>query len=91
MNFKRLLHTEQGKTIISILLGLGLASLFRKICKDKNCIDFKGPVLKDYEGQTYKYNDKCYKYTVEAASCVENKETIEIGESMMEQQKHLGY
>ena len=31
MNFKRLLHTDFGQTIISILLGLGLATLFRKV------------------------------------------------------------
>lgn len=91
MDFKRLLHTDGGKTIISILLGLGLASIFRKMCNDKNCIDFKGPILKDFEGQTYKYNDKCYKYNVEAASCVENKKTIDIGKSVLEQQQTMGY
>ena len=40
MNFKRLVNTELGRTFISILLGIGLASLFRKACNDKNCIDF---------------------------------------------------
>ena len=45
MNFKRLINTSLGKIIISIMLGLGLATLFRKVCKDKNCITFKGPIL----------------------------------------------
>ena len=36
MNFKRLLHSKFGQIIISILLGLGLATLFRKFVKIAN-------------------------------------------------------
>ena len=49
MNFKRLFHSEVGKNIISIILGLGLATLFRKVCHDKNCIRFNGPIITDIE------------------------------------------
>ena len=45
MNLRRLLESELGKNIISILLGLGLATLFRKVCTDKNCIRFNGPII----------------------------------------------
>ena len=62
MNLQRLLHTELGQTFISILLGLGLASLFRKVCTDKNCIKFNGPVISNIEDKIFKHNDKCYKY-----------------------------
>ena len=51
MNFKRLLHSSLGKIIISILIGLGLATLFRKVCNDKNCLTFKGPILGDIDGK----------------------------------------
>ena len=54
MNFQRLLNTEYGRNIISIFLGLGLASLFRKVCTDKNCIIFNGPIIGDIEGKTFK-------------------------------------
>ena len=36
MNFRRLLYSTPGKYIISILLGLGLATLFRRACKERN-------------------------------------------------------
>ena len=49
MNFKRLLETPMGISFISIILGLGLATLFRKVCTDKNCIVFNGPVIEDIE------------------------------------------
>ena len=41
MEIKRLIHSGFGKVIIPILLGLGLATMFRKVCKDRNCVVFK--------------------------------------------------
>ena len=78
MNFKRLLHTELGITFISILMGLGLATLFRKVCKDKNCIEFNGPVIDTVTGKTYRYGEACYKYTITPALCDKNKKIIDI-------------
>ena len=37
MYIRRLLNGAFGRGIISILLGLGLSTLFRKVCKDRNC------------------------------------------------------
>jgi hypothetical protein len=81
MNFKRLLNTSIGQFFISLLLGLGLATLFRKACTDKNCIRFNGPLISQIDGKTYKFGEKCYKYTVEAAKCDPKKRTIDIESS----------
>ena len=78
MNFKRLLNTDLGKFFISVLLGLGLATLFRKVCKDKNCITFNGPVISEIDGKIYKYGEKCYKYEASAAKCDKNKQVIDM-------------
>jgi hypothetical protein len=78
MNFKRLLDTETGRFFISVLLGLGLATLFRKVCTDKNCIEFNGPVISDVDGKIFKTGEKCYKYNVSAATCDANKRIVEI-------------
>lgn len=83
MNFKRLLYSPIGITMISILLGLGLASLFRKICTDKNCIKFSGPVIQDVEGKVFKYDDKCYKYELQPSRCNPDKKTIEIASAQV--------
>lgn len=80
MNFQRLLNTEYGRNIISILLGLGLASLFRKVCTDKNCIIFNGPIIGDIEGKTYKHGDKCYRYAVNSDKCDSTKRVIGVVE-----------
>jgi hypothetical protein len=76
MNFRRLLNTYLGKILISILLGLGLATLFRKVCKDKNCIVFNGPVLSDVDGKIYKVDNKCYQYTSSHQKCDESKKRV---------------
>jgi hypothetical protein len=78
MNFKRLLNNTIGQIFISILLGLGLATLFRKACTDKNCIVFNGPVINEIDGKTYKFGEKCYQYKLQAAKCDSKKRVIEI-------------
>ena len=82
MNFKRLLNTEIGRTLVSMILGIGLAALFRKVCKDKNCIVFNGPVIGEFENKTYKHGKKCFKYSLEADVCQPAKQIVDIGEPM---------
>jgi len=78
MNFKRLLNTPGGRFFISLILGLGLATFFRKVCKDKNCIVFHGPILSDFEDKVYKYGNKCYTYTTKSDKCDTNKKVLDI-------------
>ena len=78
MNFKRLFYSEIGKNMISIVLGLVLASLFRKVCNDKNCIRFNGPVITDIEDKTFKHGDKCYKYSTQSDKCDTAKKIVPI-------------
>ena len=49
MGFEKVLKSENGINIISFILGLGLAALFRKVCNDDNCLIIEGPPLKDVE------------------------------------------
>jgi hypothetical protein len=78
MNVKRMLNTQLGQFFISVLLGLGLATLFRKVCTEKNCIDFRGPIISDFEGKTFKHNEKCYSYSLEQTKCDSMKKIVKI-------------
>jgi hypothetical protein len=78
MNFKRILNTDLGKIIISILLGLGLATLFKKVCNDKNCMVFHGPVISELEDKIYQHDDKCYSYNSKPVTCDPSKRVLEI-------------
>lgn len=79
MNLKRLLNTKLGVFFISLILGLGLASLFYKACDGKNCINFNGPLISEIDGKIYKYGEECYKYSFHSAPCDPLKKTVELG------------
>lgn len=77
VEFGKFVHTKTGKYIMSILLGFGLASLFRTVCKDKNCILFRAPPLDEIKDKIYSQDNKCYKYSVKPAKCNAQKKTVE--------------
>jgi hypothetical protein len=72
----KFVHTETGRTIMSIILGLGLATLFRTVCKDNNCLIFHAPPLDDFKDKIYKNNGKCIKYVPVATKCSLNAKTV---------------
>ena len=61
--------SETGIILVSVLLGLGLSSLFRKVCEDGNCVIIKSPERKDIEEKIFKQDNKCYKYKASSTSC----------------------
>ena len=76
MGMMKLLHTDNGRYAISFILGMGLASLFRKICKDRNCLVFQAPPLDEVTKNTYAYGDKCYTFKEKMTKCNPEKEKI---------------
>lgn len=67
--FENFLWSNDGSKIISILWGLGLATMFRHACINRSCIIINGPNPNDIKKNNYKFNDKCYKYESYAVSC----------------------
>jgi F0F1-type ATP synthase assembly protein I len=72
----KFVHTETGKIIMSILLGFGLASLFRTVCKNNNCLVFHAAPLDNFKDKIYKNNDKCVKYIPIATKCSLNAKVV---------------
>ena len=62
-------NTPYGVIIFSILIGLGLAGLFRQVCDGSDCEKTIGPNLRDVEGTSYRIGEKCYLYQPEVVSC----------------------
>lgn len=63
------LNTPTGSIVVSVILGLGLAAIFRRACKGDRCIVIKGPMPADINKFVYKIEDDCYKYTPYAVHC----------------------
>ena len=76
MNLKRLIYSDVGRIVISIILGLGLATLFRKVCKERDCLVFHAPKLDKIKNQVFKFKDNCYKFEEEIENCDHNKKIV---------------
>ena len=76
MYLRRLIYSPFGRIIISIVLGLGLATLFKKACNNRNCIVFKSPPLDELRTKIYKHNNKCYKLDELSVKCDKNKKNV---------------
>jgi hypothetical protein len=76
IHFGKFVHTQTGKLIMSILLGFGLASLFRTVCKNKECLIFHAPPLEQIQDKIYKNGDKCVKYSSVPTKCNADVKTV---------------
>ena len=80
MHLEKFVHSQTGKYMMSILLGFGLASLFRTVCKNKDCLIFHAPPLEQINDKIYRSPDKkgkCVSYKPVATKCSINSKTIE--------------
>jgi len=71
--FENLRNNDEAKILISIIWGLGFATLFRKACKGRNCIVINGPKPSEMENKIYRFDNKCYKYKAINTKCKKNK------------------
>ena len=77
MNLKRLIYSDVGRIAFSILLGLGLATLFRRVCKERDCLVFHAPEINIIKNQVFKFKNKCYKFEEEIEKCDKNKKIVQ--------------
>lgn len=69
MHLDRFVKTDSGKILMSIVLGIGLATLFRAACSGKRCRLVRAPPMDEMDGQTYQFGDKCYALHKQAVRC----------------------
>ena len=71
--FKKIMSDPFGAILVSVILGLGLAAIFRKVCDGDSCIVIRSPSQKELEEHVYRVgtgNDAaCYKYTPNVVPC----------------------
>ena len=75
ISFESILSQNFGAIMISIILGLGFASLFKRVCKN-NCIIYKVDNYKNIKSSIYEWNDNCYKYEKVDVMCDKDKKYI---------------
>jgi len=67
-----LLQTKNGQIFLSIILGLGLAAIFRKVCDDNNCMIIEGPPINEVENKIFKKDNKCFRYKSKSETCTKD-------------------
>ena len=65
----KLLHSKEGKIIFSIILGIGLASLFRRACTSRKCLVFKAPTMNAIKDKIFGHGDKCFQFKPHSIDC----------------------
>jgi hypothetical protein len=76
-NLKNIINSKVGRIIISIILGLGLASLVRKQCENNNCLEYVSPNIDEIKKNIYKFDNDCYKFESNITKC-KNLKTIKV-------------
>ena len=57
------------RTAVMILLGIGLAAIFRTTCEDERCVVIRAPDPANVENQVFKYADGCYRFQAKIVPC----------------------
>jgi hypothetical protein len=64
-----MLESDIGSIVVSIILGLGLAGLFKRVCTGNDCVIVYGPDVNLVQSTYYKLDDSCYRYTAHKVPC----------------------
>lgn len=78
MYLDKFVHSSTGRYLMSIILGIGLATIFRSVCKGKKCRTYAAPPSADLDNQIYKFNGNCYRMEKNPIKCASNKQTLKI-------------
>lgn len=71
------LKTKSFTYLFSFLLGLGIMSLLRPICKGDSCLIQKAPDVNEITSSTYQLGSKCYQFKTEPVDCPSKGGAIE--------------
>ena len=74
----KILKNKYATILISVIWGLGLSALFRKICKGRNCIVIKAVNPRKVKNKIFKHDNQCYQYTPEIIKCDDDKKKPKI-------------
>lgn len=65
----RLLYTDKGQIISSIVIGFAFALIFRKVCEGKECRLILAPPLEHIKSTIYELEGDCYRYIAYPVKC----------------------
>lgn len=82
-DFQAVIKTPGLPTLISFIIGFGLACVFRPMCKGPDCLIIRGPPVKDIQGSVYQFGNKCVEFTPKALECPKGAAAKQIVETLV--------
>ena len=83
IELSKFIKNANGRIILSILFGFGLASLCREICREKKCMINMVPSFNEMKNNIYKSNGKCFTISEPTAvKCDSSKKIISVDNTL---------
>jgi hypothetical protein len=73
-DFMKIMEVPGISTLISFMLGIGLASMLRPVCKGPECLVIRGPPVQDIRDAVYQFGSKCVEFQPKPVECPKDKE-----------------
>ena len=70
---KNLMKRRDSMIVLSVLWGFGLACLFQKVCKGRDCIVYRAPARDFIDKNIFRFDGKCYSYIPRLVKCNGNE------------------
>ena len=69
MDFMTWIENKNVATLVSCVLGFGLAALFRPVCKGPDCVILRGPPISQIRDSVYQFGSKCHEFIPKTVEC----------------------
>lgn len=69
VEYLKLMAAPGVATVLSFVLGVGLAAMFRPVCKGPECVVVRGPPVQDIRDAVYQFGTKCVEFKPRAVGC----------------------
>jgi hypothetical protein len=77
INWLNIMQVQGLATLISLLLGFGLAAIFRPLCKGPECLVLRGPPVSKIRGSVYQFGSKCVEFNAKPVECPKQGEIVD--------------
>jgi hypothetical protein len=69
VDFLKCMEAPGIATLMSFILGFGLAAMFRPVCKGPECVVIRGPAVQDIRNAVYQFGTKCIEFKTHPMEC----------------------
>jgi hypothetical protein len=71
-NLLKVMEVPGIATLISFVLGVAVAAMFRPVCKGPECVVVRGPPVQDIRDAVYQFGSRCIEFKTKTVECPKN-------------------